>query len=100
MSANLGGFWHGLEHGLAESIVELQYAYQPEIWKPYSYPGREKSVRDARCHLSYRAEALHANDPAQFSEYLAWAKALFAGLELSEHALIVKRIVKGHYGKI
>jgi MerR family transcriptional regulator, light-induced transcriptional regulator len=87
MSVNLGGSLRNQGHDLAESIVELQYALQPEVWKPYGYPGREKSVRDAEYHLSYLAEALDANDPALFGEYLAWVKVLFAGLKLPEHAL-------------
>jgi len=35
-------------------------------------PGREKSARDARYHLSYLAETLDADALALFSEYLAW----------------------------
>jgi methanogenic corrinoid protein MtbC1 len=72
---------------LAELIVTKQYALQPEVWKPYGHPGREKSVRDAGYHLSYLAEALEADDPALFCEYLAWVKVLFAGLKFPEHVL-------------
>jgi methanogenic corrinoid protein MtbC1 len=75
------------EHSLSEAIVELQYARQPEVWKPYGHAGREKSVRDAGYHLSYLAEALDAHDPALFCEYLAWVKVLFAGLKFPEHIL-------------
>lgn len=73
--------------GLAESIIELQYARQPGIWKPYGDPGRVKSVRDAGYHLSYLAEALEARDPTLFVEYLGWVKVLFAGLKFSERVL-------------
>jgi methanogenic corrinoid protein MtbC1 len=72
---------------LAELIVTKQYDLQPELWKPYGHPGREKSVRDAGYHLSYLAEALQADDPALFCEYLAWVKVLFAGLKFPEHVL-------------
>jgi len=72
---------------LAARIVDLQYARQPEVWKPYGSPGREKSVRDAGYHLTYLAEALEADDPALFSEYLAWVKALFAGLKFPADVL-------------
>lgn len=74
---------------LAEHIVDLQYARQPEVWKPYGSPGREKSVRDAGYHLTYLAEAVEADNPALFSEYLAWVKALFAGLNFSADVLPV-----------
>jgi len=72
---------------LAELIVTKQYALQSELWKPYGDPGREKSVRDAGYHLSYLAEALQADDPALFCEYLAWVKVLFNGLNFPEHVL-------------
>ena len=72
---------------LSEAIVELQYSRQPEIWKPYGHPGREKSVRDAGYHLSYLAEALEAGDAALFDEYLGWVKVLFAGLNFPAQVL-------------
>ncbi|MEZ0395933.1 MAG: cobalamin-dependent protein [Anaerolineales bacterium] len=75
------------QQNLAERIVDLQYARQPEVWKPYGSPGREKSVRDAGYHLTYLAEALEADDAALFSEYLAWVKALFAGLNFPAEVL-------------
>ena len=72
---------------LAERIVELQYERQPEIWKPYGDPGREKSVRDSGYHLSYLAAALDADDPILFIEYLAWAKSIFVNLHFPENVL-------------
>ncbi len=76
-----------MQNALAERIVDLQYARQPQVWKPYGSTGREKSVRDAGYHLTYLAEALEADDPALFSEYLAWVKALFAGLNFPPDVL-------------
>jgi hypothetical protein len=67
--------------------VDLQHARQPEIWKPDGLPGRQKSVRDAVHHLTYLAESLEADAPALFSEYLAWLKALFAGLKFPTDVL-------------
>lgn len=72
---------------LAEKVVEIQYQLQPEVWKPFGHPGREKSVRDAGYHLSFLAEAVEAGDPQLFSEYLAWVKVLFAGLNFPDHVL-------------
>lgn len=72
---------------LAEKIIETQYRLQPEIWKPYGHPGREKSVRDAGYHLAYLAEAVEADDPLLFGEYLAWVKVLFASLNFPESVL-------------
>ncbi len=72
---------------LAEAIVARQYEGQPEIWTRYDAAGRVKSVRDARYHLDYLAEAVEAGDPALFSAYLAWVKVLFAGLHFPETVL-------------
>lgn len=72
---------------LAERIVDLQYERQPDTWKPYGHPGREKSVRDVGYHLTYLMEAIEAKDAALFNEYLAWAKILFAGLNFPESIL-------------
>lgn len=72
---------------LAEKIVELQYQRQAQVWAPFGHPGREKSVRDAGYHLTYLAEAVEADDARLFSEYLAWVKVLFAGLQFSDHVL-------------
>ncbi|HOT93305.1 MAG TPA: cobalamin-dependent protein [Anaerolineae bacterium] len=68
------------QSALAEAIVARQYEQQPEVWRPFGDPGRAKSVRDAGYHLTYLAEALDAQNPALFVEYLAWCKVLFAGL--------------------
>lgn len=65
---------------MAEEIVQLQYELRPEFWKPYGSSGRMKSVRDARYHLEYLFEALDANSPELFTEYISWVRTLFAGL--------------------
>ncbi len=74
---------------LSESIAEQQYKLQSEIWKPFGIAGRAKSVRDAGYHLTYLVEALDAEDPVLFSEYVAWVKVLFAGLKLPDDAFPV-----------
>lgn len=65
---------------LAEAVVALQYQQQPEIWQPYGDPGRLKSVRDARYHFNYLAEALDAADPTLFVDYVSWVRTLFDNL--------------------
>lgn len=74
---------------LADLIVARQYARQPEVWKPYGDPGREKSLRDVGYHLTYLAEAVEASEPILFSEYLAWVKVLFANLGFIQESLSV-----------
>lgn len=74
---------------LAEAIVARQYERQPEVWRPFGDAGRAKSVRDAGYHLTYLAEALETQNPALFTEYLAWCKALFAGLRFGPAILLI-----------
>lgn len=72
---------------VSERVVEKIYAAQRERWQSDDQSRRQKSVRDVGYHLSYLAEALAADDAALFSEYLAWAKALFAGLNFPDEML-------------
>ncbi len=72
---------------LAEEVVENIYRRQRERWGSFGEEGRHKSVRDTGYHLRYLAEALAADDPALYTEYLAWVKVLFAGLNFSPSVL-------------
>ena len=75
------------QSSLAERAVDLLYTRYPEVWKPYGHPGRVKSVRDAGYHLLYLTEALEAQSPQMFIEYLGWVKSIFANLNFSESVL-------------
>jgi methylmalonyl-CoA mutase cobalamin-binding domain/chain len=75
------------QNALAESIVAHLYESQSVVWKPFGDAGRAKSVRDEGYHLTYLSEALSAEDPALFNEYLSWAKVFFAGLKFREDML-------------
>ncbi len=72
---------------ISQTAVDMQYAHQSEFWKPYGPEGYSKSIRDVGYHFSYLAEALAANAPALFVDYVTWAKVLFAGLNFPEHIL-------------
>jgi methylmalonyl-CoA mutase cobalamin-binding domain/chain len=87
MKTNTSAVLHQYQHNLAERTVEIQYALQPEVWKAYGDPGREKSVRDVGFHLLYLAEALDAGAPELFIEYLAWVKSLFESLRFRQDIL-------------
>ncbi len=87
MSSELTDLLRQKRNGLAERIVELQYARQGQLWDPYGVPGQAKSLRDAGYHLDYLAEALDAHDPVLFDEYLAWVKVLFTGLKFPQVVL-------------
>ena len=63
-------------------VVDRQYAAEPEVWNRYGQEGYQKSLRDVDYHLSYFYEALLAEDPSLFVDYLLWVKELFIGLNL------------------
>ena len=73
---------------LAEAVVARQYALQAGLWEGYGEDGREKSVRDAGYHLTYLSQALSVSDPSLFANYVAWTKALFAGLGFPDGVLV------------
>jgi methanogenic corrinoid protein MtbC1 len=72
---------------LAQMTVDQQYALQAEQWKPYQRTGYTKSLRDAGYHFSYLAEALAANNPTLFLDYIDWVKVLFTGLNFSPQVI-------------
>ncbi len=73
---------------LSEKIVDKQYSMQPESWKRYGDRGRSISIRDAGYHLPFLTEAVLADDPQIFRDYVAWVKLLFAGLKLPDDATL------------
>jgi MerR family transcriptional regulator, light-induced transcriptional regulator len=66
----------GHEARVVESIVEQQYARQPELAARYGEIGRVKCREDAAYHLSYLNQALIFENPALFADYVAWVKVV------------------------
>jgi len=73
---------------ISEKIVERQYSLQPEFWKAYGSRGRNLSVRDAGYHLPFLTEAVLADDPKIFRDYVAWVKLLFRGLKFPDEVMV------------
>lgn len=74
---------------LAEKIASLQRQRRPEVWPSFGDAGPQKSVPDIERHLIYLVEALEADDPLLFGEYLAWVRVLFASLNVPDNVLPV-----------
>lgn len=72
---------------LAEQVVQNIYRRRQERWGSYGEEGRQKSVRDTGYHLLYLAEALAVDDATLYTEYLAWVKVMFAGLNFPPSVL-------------
>lgn len=64
---------------LAQMITERQFRAYPELEKRYGAIGKEKCLQDAEFHLSYLSEAIAAELPALFADYIGWAKVMLAG---------------------
>jgi len=73
---------------LAKKIVELQYSKQPEFWEPFGKKGKEISIRDAAYHLPFLTEAIINDDKRIFTNYVAWVKKLFKGLNFPDKVMI------------
>lgn len=73
---------------LAEKVVELQYKKQPELWNKYGKRGKELSLRDAAYHLPFLGESIETGDKTIFTNYIAWVKKLFYGLQFPDEAMI------------
>ena len=73
---------------LAEIITEKHFALKPELEARYGAIGRAKCLQDATFHLSYLSEALQNAQPALFSDYVVWAKAMLEGRGIPEKDLI------------
>lgn len=73
---------------LAEIITEKHFERKPELLARYGAAGRAKCFQDAQYHLSYLSEALQSAQPALFSDYVVWAKAMLEGRNIPEKDLI------------
>jgi hypothetical protein len=62
--------------GIAEALVDREFARHPELKRRYGKVGREKSLQDAGYHLSFLAQALALDNPAMFFDYVAWVKVM------------------------
>src|SRR5688500_7386526 len=68
--------------GLVEIIVDRLYALYPAMEQRYGKVGRQKCIEDTDYHLMFLTEALAADSPRLFADYVAWVKALLAGLNI------------------
>ena len=88
LRTQIGLMLHAEEMSLAEAVVARQYERQPDFWKPYGQAGWQKGVQDMTYHFSFLIEALRADDPSLFAEYVGWVKELFAGLHFPDEVMI------------
>jgi methanogenic corrinoid protein MtbC1 len=73
---------------ISEIVLKLEYSCRPNYWESFGDIGYKKGLEDINYHLSYLAEAIVADDPTLFSDYLAWAKVLFKSLNFPSDVLV------------
>ncbi|MCW2243058.1 cobalamin B12-binding domain-containing protein [Azospirillum canadense] len=83
---------------LARAVVAIQFERWPALYARYGEAGCDKCAEDLRFHVLYLAEAVAANRPALFREYVGWVKVLFANIgipveELGESLEILRDVI-------
>lgn len=61
---------------LADAAVACEFGRNPKLRVRYGPTGRYKSRQDAVYHFSHLADALDANSPALFNDYIGWVKVM------------------------
>ena len=84
---------------LAAALVERQFSERPELAIRYGPIGREKCLQDANYHLTYLADAMSAETPALFGNYVAWAKVMLGKRnipveDLARHLELTRTILR------
>jgi MerR family transcriptional regulator, light-induced transcriptional regulator len=84
---------------LADAVVACEFSRHPGLRTRYGPSGRTKSRQDSACHFSYLAEALDANSPALFNDYIGWVNVLLQqrgvlGADLAHHLGCMADVVR------
>ncbi len=79
----------------AHQMVKRQYEMQPGVWDKYGPSGYQRSLQDARYHLSFLIEALTLESPLIFTNYIEWVSVLFSAIKLPNDALKLSTILMG-----
>jgi MerR family transcriptional regulator, light-induced transcriptional regulator len=73
---------------LAREIVERQWKLRPELEQRYGKKGRTRCLEDARYHLKYLSEAVAAEEPVLFADYIAWANTMLTSRSIPVEDLL------------
>ncbi|MDY0079188.1 MAG: cobalamin-dependent protein [Ignavibacteriaceae bacterium] len=74
---------------LPDLLLEKHFELQPSLKEKYSERQTALYKEDTAYHLSYLSEAISANEPLLFNEYLSWAKSFFANLPVTDEEIIL-----------
>ena len=82
-----------LSDTLPGKLLEKLFSADPILREKYGKREIRYYIEDTRFHLNYLAEAVAANEPVLFNEYLGWAKVFFAGLPVTDHQVITNLLL-------
>jgi len=72
---------------LADAVVACEFGRHPKLRARFGGAGRTKSRQDAGYHFLHLADALDANSPALFNDYIGWVKVLLQHFGVSSEDL-------------
>ena len=86
---------------ITEDVVAEDYARRPHLLARYGEEGRAYYARDNGYHLSFLSEAVAADDPKLFVDYVAWARSMLAARgvlleDLVENVKLLKAALARH----
>lgn len=86
---------------IAADLVAAQFSQQPQLESRYGAQGRAKCLQDAEYHLSYLAQAVAADEPILFAEYLRWSRSMLhsRGIgadDLASHLRAMRDMLRRH----
>lgn len=70
--------------GIAETVVQRQYAADPTLEAQFGAVGRERCLEDVRFHLAFLAAAVRYEEVGIFDEYVAWLKSMLGARGINE----------------
>lgn len=66
--------------GIAAAVTRVQFGADSEHLARYGPRGRQRCFEDNKTHLSYLLQAVAADEPVLFRDYVAWARILLENL--------------------
>ncbi len=85
---------------ITEHVVSEDYARRPHLLARYGEEGRGKYVRDNDYHLAFLSEAVAAQDPELFVDYVAWVRSMLAARGVLLEDLVENlRLLKAALGR-